>query len=285
MPLNTELASLLIDLRASSQAQCQADPGSPGCQRAMSLQSASESFAPIVAAVLPSVVQLDVSFMDPAFTLARRAVGSGIILSADGYVLTNAHVVAGSVGITAHLADGRSVQGVLIGHDSAADLAVVKLAATGLAPAAFGDSGLAKVGDVVLAIGSPFGLGQTVTSGILSATDRSNVVPDAAANFLQTDAAINPGNSGGPLVNMQGQVIGVNTLIVARGQGIGFAVPSNAAVQIAQRIVTHPEPQAPPPPTPPLVEKAVSKFDYRPFAAATALVLVVASLVALGRSG
>ena len=135
------------------------------------------------------------------------------------------------------LRDGRYLPARLVGRDPATDLAVVKIDATGLTPAKFADSDAARVGEWVVAIGSPFGLGYTVTAGVLSAKGRGGLGMNAIEDYLQTDASINPGNSGGPLCNLQGDVLGINTMIVGRGQGIGFAVPSNIAQRVAGQIL------------------------------------------------
>ncbi len=174
---------------------------------------------------------------------AREGMGSGVIASADGYVLTNNHVVEGADKLTVELSDGRKIEGKVVGTDPATDLAVVKIEATGLQPAVFGDSDNIKVGDWVLAIGSPFGLDQTVTAGIISGKNRVQGIignGDGFEDFLQTDAAINPGNSGGPLVNLRGELIGINTAILSRSgssAGIGFAIPVSLAHPVMDSII------------------------------------------------
>jgi Do/DeqQ family serine protease len=166
-----------------------------------------------------------------------RGMGSGVVFTPDGAVLTNNHVVEQALTISVRLRDGRYLPARLVGRDPATDLAVVKVDATGLTPAKFADSDAARVGEWVVAIGSPFGLGYTVTAGVLSAKGRGGLGMNAIEDYLQTDASINPGNSGGPLCNLQGEVLGVNTMIVGRGQGIGFAVPSNMAQRVANQIL------------------------------------------------
>jgi serine protease Do len=161
--------------------------------------------------------------------------GSGVIVEKDGHIVTNAHVVNGASQIAIRLSDGRMVRDVeAIGMDPASDLAVLRVRATGLMPATWGDSEQLEVGDQVLAIGSPYQLAQTVTAGIISAKDRRGIIRNLdLQDFLQTDAAINPGNSGGPLVNLRGEVIGINTAIVGEAyQGIGFAIPSKLAREV-----------------------------------------------------
>jgi Do/DeqQ family serine protease len=159
------------------------------------------------------------------------SLGSGVVVSADGYVVTNNHVVGENVrDITVALGDKRELHGRVVGTDAATDIALLKLAVTGLPAVPWGDSDKLQVGEWVLAIGSPFQLSQTVTAGIVSATRRSNVGFAEYEDFIQTDAAINPGNSGGALINSRGELIGINTGIFSQSggyQGIGFAVPSN----------------------------------------------------------
>ncbi len=163
--------------------------------------------------------------------------GSGLVFTPDGAILTNNHVVEEALTLNVRLRDGRYLPAVLVGRAPAPDLAVRKVDATGLTPAKFADSDAARVGEWVVAIGSPFGLGYTVTAGVLSAKGRGGLGMNAIEDYLQTDASINPGNSGGPLCNLQGDVLGINTMIVGRGQGIGFAVPSNMAQRVANQIL------------------------------------------------
>lgn len=161
-----------------------------------------------------------------------QGMGSGVIVSADGLILTNSHVVKDADEIKVNLSDKRSFNAKVIGADPESDIALIKIEATGLPIAELGDSNKLRVGEIVFAIGNPFGLNRTVTSGIVSATGRTNVGIIDYEDFIQTDAAINPGNSGGPLVNIEGRVIGINTAIASRSggyQGIGFAIPSNSA--------------------------------------------------------
>ncbi len=161
------------------------------------------------------------------------SLGSGVIISGDGYIVTNNHVVGENVrDITVALGDKREIHGKVIGTDPATDIALLKIPVTGLNVVPWGDSSVLKVGEWVLAIGSPFQLSQTVTAGIVSATGRANVGFADYEDFIQTDAAINPGNSGGALINARGELIGINTGIFSQSggyQGIGFAVPSNLA--------------------------------------------------------
>jgi serine protease Do len=170
----------------------------------------------------------------------QHGTGSGVIVSADGLVLTNAHVVKDADEISVTLGDKRSFKGKVIGVDPESDIGVIKIEAKGLPVATLADSSKLKVGQLVVAVGNPFGLTQTVTSGIISAKGRTNVGIIDYEDFIQTDAAINPGNSGGPLVNIDGDVIGINTAIASRSggyQGIGFAIPSSSAKLIMDDLV------------------------------------------------
>lgn len=172
---------------------------------------------------------------DPRFDGGGRppqGMGSGVIVSPDGHILTNSHVVKDADEINVSLSDKRSFKAKVIGTDPESDIAVIKIDTNGLPIAKLGDSSKLRVGEYVMAVGNPFGLNRTVTSGIISATGRSNVNIIGYEDFIQTDAAINPGNSGGPLVNIDGEVIGINTAIATRSggyQGVGFAIPSNSA--------------------------------------------------------
>ena len=170
----------------------------------------------------------------------QLSLGSGVIVSREGFVLTNSHVVEGVTEIQVTLNDGRTVAGRIVGSDPETDLAVVRIQAPGLTPITFGQSDQLKVGDVVLAIGDPFSVGQTVTMGIVSAIGREINAANAFASFIQTDAAINPGNSGGALVDANGNLVGINTLIYSRSggyQGIGFAIPVGLARKIMEEII------------------------------------------------
>jgi serine protease Do len=210
----------------------------------------SEGFVAVADHSSPSVVQIDVTARDEKADMlshffghngrdepVARGLGSGVVFTADGAILTNNHVVEEALTINVRLRDGRYLPAHLVGRDPPTDLAVVKIDATGLTPAKFADSDAARVGEWVVAIGSPFGLGYTVTAGVLSAKGRGGLGMNAIEDYLQTDASINPGNSGGPLCNLQGDVLGINTMIVGRGQGIGFAVPSNIAQKVAAQLL------------------------------------------------
>jgi serine protease Do len=231
------------------------------------------SFSPIVKGVAPSVVKIAVSseakvsqmqlpegfdlrrFFGPGFQFPEefqqqrgpqqrhapkeQGVGSGIIVTKDGYILTNNHVVENASTIKVGLNDGREFSGKVIGRDPKTDVAVVKIEAKDLPAMAFADSDKIEVGDMVLAVGHPFGIGQTVTTGIISAKGRATLGLDYE-DFIQTDAAINPGNSGGALVDVEGRLIGMNTAILSRSggsQGVGFAVPTNLARWVMESLV------------------------------------------------
>src|SRR4029077_4244544 len=166
-----------------------------------------------------------------------RGMGSGVVFTPDGAILTNNHVVEEALTINVRLRDGRYLPARLVGRDPGTDLAVIKVDAVRLMPAHFADSDAARVVEWVIAIGSPFGLGYSVTAGVLSAKGRGGIGMNAIEDYLQTDASINPGNSGGPLCTLTGEVLGINTMIVGKGQGIGFAVPSNMAQRVATQIL------------------------------------------------
>src|SRR3954447_2087385 len=225
------------------------------------------SLAPMLARVTPGVVNIAVKgkvreenplLQDPFFrrffNLPQRqqpeeretqSTGSGVIVdAASGYVLTNGHVVENATRIEVTTKDNRRFTAKLIGRDADTDIAVLQIPAGGLTSVPSGDSDRLQVGDFVLAIGNPFGLGQTVTSGIVSALGRSGLGIEGYEDFIQTDASINPGNSGGPLVNLYGQVVGINTAILAPGGGnigIGFAVPINMARRVMDQIIRYGE--------------------------------------------
>lgn len=219
------------------------------------------TLAPIVDQVTPAVVNISVVtrspmednplFRDPFFrrffNLPERpqnreqAAGSGVIIdAARGYVLTNHHVIANAQQVTVTLKDRRQLQARVVGTDPGTDVAVLQIEARNLSALRFGDSDQLNVGDYVIAVGNPFGIGQTVTSGIVSALGRSGLSPEGYEDFIQTDASINPGNSGGALVNLRGELVGINSAIIgpAGGNvGIGFAVPANMARAVLDQVV------------------------------------------------
>jgi len=181
-------------------------------------------------------------FGDQLTEEAQRAssLGSGVIVSANGYVLTNHHVVEAADEIEVALADGKRLLAKVVGNDPETDLAVLRVNAENLPAITFGSSDALKVGDVVLAIGNPFGVGQTVTGGIVSALGRTGLGINTFENFIQTDAAINPGNSGGALIDAGGNLVGINTVIFSRAGGsigIGFAIPVSTAKMVLEQIV------------------------------------------------
>ncbi|MBN1773777.1 MAG: trypsin-like peptidase domain-containing protein [Deltaproteobacteria bacterium] len=210
------------------------------------------SLAPLVERVRPSVVNIiaEVQVAQPVrgpygrYGYVPRTVsnslGSGFIIDAEGHVLTNSHVIGRANVISVQLDDGREIPAKLVGMERRVDLAVLDIDVEGLQALELGDSGRVQVGDYVVAIGNPFGLSNTVTAGIVSALGRevTSEVP-GYSDFIQTDASINTGNSGGPLVDLQGRVIGINTMISAEGQGIGFAVPINMVKQVLPQILAH----------------------------------------------
>lgn len=192
----------------------------------------------------PAVVRIDsIRTLRNSYAYGRRVAqgtGSGFILRSNGLILTNAHVVGGTDTVKVTLKDGRSFTGKVLGEDTATDVAVVQIQASNLPVVSIGDSDQLKPGEWAIAIGNPLGLDNTVTVGIVSATDRSSRALSSRSRsngFIQTDAAINPGNSGGPLLNQTGQVIGMNTAIIQGAQGLGFAIPINQAQQIANQLI------------------------------------------------
>jgi len=220
----------------------------------LTLEALSDSIANIAETVGPAVVNIDTvrmvttqfpSFEDPIFkrffgrefeefrrTIPQKGTGSGFIINQEGYVLTNEHVVRRADKIKVTLSDGREFDGEVIGSDVTSDMAIVKIKADHLPIVTLGNSDELRVGEIVIAIGNPYGLQQTVTMGVVSAKGRSiptGIEGHVYKNFIQTDTAINPGNSGGPLLNIKGEVVGINTAIIPYAQGIGFAIPINMA--------------------------------------------------------
>ncbi|ALM84510.1 heat-shock protein [Bordetella sp. N] len=210
------------------------------------------SLAPMLEAVTPAVVNISATSADkpppgyfylPGRGRVTQSSGSGVIVdAAHGYVLTNHHVVRGAESIKVALQDGRSFAAKVLGSDPDTDLAVLRIPADNLKQLTLTDSSALRVGDFVVAIGDPFGLGQAATSGIVSALDRSSLRAAGYQNFIQTDASINPGNSGGALVNLRGELVGINTMIYTPSGGnvgIGFAIPSNLASEVMHQLLEH----------------------------------------------
>lgn len=168
----------------------------------------------------------------------RGSSGSGVIVRADGVIITNAHVVGSARTVEIRTADGRTFTGTVLGRDETVDTAIVRVSATNLPAAPLGDSDRLEVGQIAVAIGNPLGLDRTVTRGVVSAVNRDPRGVAIAAGLIQTDAAINPGNSGGPLLDSSGRVIGINTAILAGATGLGFAVPINVAIDVMEQILT-----------------------------------------------
>jgi serine protease Do len=235
-------------------------------QQVKPLQSLNEAYRTIAKAVLPAIVNISTTkvvkvnpqeanpfFNDPFFRQffgpefqgvprqrRENALGSGVIISPNGYIITNNHVIEKASEIRVQLGNKKEYKGKLVGTDPKTDIAVIKIDATGLPVVPWGDSSKLQVGEIVMAFGNPFGLNQTVTNGIVSAIGRSGVGIESYEDFIQTDAAINPGNSGGALVNVNGQLIGINTAIVSPSggfNGVGFAIPSDMARKVAESLI------------------------------------------------
>ena len=231
-----------IALTSSSGAQ----PASAAVEQAAVL---SNAFSQVAEKVSPAVVSIKVEAkaeLPQGFFFGRRPEssvrgGSGFVFRADGAILTNNHVVDGAEEVEVKLQDGRTFSATVVGTDPAADLAVLKIDAKKLPVASFADSDKARVGEWVVAIGSPFGLDYTLTVGVLSAKGRG-IGANEIEDYLQTDASINPGNSGGPLINLHGEVLGINTVIVGpRSAGVGFAIPSNLVRRVAEQLLDNGE--------------------------------------------
>ncbi|CCM75375.1 trypsin-like peptidase domain-containing protein [Rhizobium mesoamericanum] len=230
-------------------------------------QSVTPSLAPMLSRVIPTVVSIsvrgkssedqdDTLYLTPgalnksspsetAVGQISETTGTGVITDArNGYILTNNHVIEGATSIKVTIASGESFDAAAVGADAQTDLAVIRIRASGLSQAMLGDSGSLNVGDYVVAIGTPYGLGKSATFGIVSALDRSGLGLDSEEGFIQTDASLNPGNSGGALVDLEGKVVGINTAILGPSGaniGIGFAVPINTASAIMRQLVAHGE--------------------------------------------
>ena len=259
MPMNRALLnaallpalSLLAAAPALAQDQASAQSSARERRAIEFAESLGDAFSSVAQRLSDSVVSIRVEvpgrptsfngirgfggFSDETPTV--RGGGSGVVYRADGHILTNNHVVGNARRIEVRLHDGRTFPARIVGTDPATDLAVIKIDATGLPAARFASRSRIRVGEWAVAIGSPYGLDYTVTAGVVSAVGRGGVGMNEIEDYVQTDASINPGNSGGPLVNLRGEVIGINTMIVGRGTGIGFAVVSELADQVATQII------------------------------------------------
>lgn len=215
---------------------------SPQSNAAMLLKDFNAEISQLVEGVQASVASIAVR---TGPTIQDTGVGSGVIYSEDGYIITNSHVAGQALDMIVTLSDGSNYEGELVGASNQIDVAVIKIEEDGLIPAKFASIEQQNVGDLVIAVGSPFGIQQTVTMGIISGKGRN--IPSTTdqlpiVDLVQTDTAINPGNSGGPLINIDGQVIGINTLIFSTSgtnAGVGFAIPSDTAVNIAEQIIEY----------------------------------------------
>jgi Do/DeqQ family serine protease len=242
--LGTTLAIAMLGTASASPRKGTVDEDA--LSRAVAFETALSNVAEMVS---PTVVSIQVEVSGPrnngfpSFFGGQgrggivRGGGSGVILRSDGYILTNNHVVHEASRIDVRLKDGKSYPATLVGADSATDLAMLKIERRGLPQAEFASSEAARVGQFVIAIGSPFGLDYTVTTGVLSAKGRGGIGANEIEDYLQTDASINPGNSGGPLIDLQGRVLGINTMIIGRGSGIGFAIPAEIAQRVASQLI------------------------------------------------
>jgi S1-C subfamily serine protease len=241
--LAVALSSGLVGGWLGAHSRSQTAPRPVVTEVVASNRSSLDRVQAVANAVLPVVVQIE------AGTGSGRATGSGVIMTRDGYVITNAHVVAGAERILVTLPSAEALRARLVGRDTGSDLAVLKVQRAGLPVANFGSSATLRVGELAVAVGSPFGLRGSVTTGIISALHRVVNLPGSGGggagdlvNAIQTDAAVNPGNSGGALANGNGQVVGINTAIASNGQteanaGIGFAIPIDEALEVARQLI------------------------------------------------
>jgi S1-C subfamily serine protease len=221
----------------SSDLRRRCEVGAEGIQDVELLDAYSRAVIAVVEAVGPSVVGISAQ----SARKGQVGSGSGVLITPDGYILTNDHVVHGSKRLTATLRDGTSFDAELIGTDPATDLALIRAGGSPLPYAAMGDSSALRVGQLVIAIGNPFGFQSTVSTGVVSALGRALRSADGRLieNIIQHTAPLNPGNSGGPLVDSRGRLVGVNTAIIAMAQGIGFSIPSDTAKWVVSQLLTH----------------------------------------------
>lgn len=250
------MAPLLIGQDAAPPRSSTSEPTPAERAAIEDAERIGDAFAALAEQVSPSVVsirveaRLDVPAISLPFGLFPglpregdqqfvHGAGSGFLITDDGAIVTNGHVVEHATRIRVRLQDGRDLPGTVVGIDRATDLAVVRVPARGLTPLRLADPERQRVGQWVVAIGSPFGLDMTVTAGVLSAIGRGGLGINEIEDFVQTDASINPGNSGGPLVNLDGEVVGVNSVVVGRGQGIGFAIPADIVENVATQLLEH----------------------------------------------
>jgi S1-C subfamily serine protease len=205
------------------------------------LDAYSRAVIKVVEVVGPAVVGIAAGRQAPGAAGEPGGLGSGVVITPDGYILTNDHVVHAAQELTVRLSDGAGLAAALIGTDPATDLAVIRVTASGLPHATLGDSSLLRVGQLVIAIGNPFGFQSTVSTGVVSALGRALRSQEGRLieNIIQHTAPLNPGNSGGPLVDSRGRVVGLNTAIIVMAQGIGFAIPSSTAKWVVSQLISH----------------------------------------------
>jgi len=242
--MNIILVGLTLTMNSSLLYASGSSQSTLSSEEEISLSILQETVIRVSEKVTPAVVNITTVRIGVDFFLnpvPQQGLGSGVLFDSEGYILTNEHVVHEAKEIRVILPDGREFEGEPIGSDTITDLAVVKIKGENLPVAKLGDSGKIRVGEFCIAIGNPFGLQSTVTFGVISATDRSiRVEPEKVLeNIIQTDAAINPGNSGGALINLKGEVIGINTAIIPYAQGIGFAIPVNSAKEIVGKLIKY----------------------------------------------